>query len=522
MSSAHQFSASVGPDPETAPGMSDDALVAALRMSRTIEGTTPVAALIARHGPAVSDYAEICASRSTALARVFASAAFRQVVQELQRTGPTGALRPRLLVTVGEAARARSRAGGASGLSYDQAGAADSDRPPSRAVAENRHLSHVSFLQLPRTTQYVLWHMDVEAEPSAVPAALLGIEGDLPPFELDRAREQLRSALLRTHVENSAGRQCRDYSRLLDAPSRGAGSTLPEVQAHLDQCAYCRHAAEQLRLCAEKPGVLLAEALLGESAHPYLAACRARPSRTASSPTVAAGAAAGADVGPGPAGIRHRSRGSARARKPRATRRGTIIVVVGIAAGSAAVAATLFMTGTSSQNTTPTPQTQQPTPTPMPSTSSPAESTALPVPPESGRLRNAAADLCMDVRGTPPERGAEVTLSTCSNDSTQRWTYLEDGLLRNLAAPDLCLDAGGDDEVLDLESCDSSGDVSFGLRFELSPEGELFTQDEGNLVIAPASPEAGTILVPSARNGEAKQRWLVEAISGASTAESDS
>nr|WP_269153806.1 RICIN domain-containing protein [Streptomyces caniscabiei] len=361
--------------------------------------------------------------------------------------------------------------------------------------------------------------MDVEAEPWAVPAALLGIEGDITPFELDRAREQLRSALLRTHVENSAGRQCRDYSRLLDAPSRGAGSTLPEVQAHLDQCAYCRHAAEQLRLCAEEPGVLLAEALLGESAHPYLAACRARPSRTASAPTAAAGAAAGADVGP--AGTRHRSRGSARERKPRATRRATKIFVVGIVAGSAAVAAALFVTGTSSQNTTPTPQTQQPTPTPTPSTSSPADSTALPVPPESGRLRNAAADLCMDVRGTPPERGAEVTLSTCSSDSTQRWTYLEDGLLRNLAAPDLCLDAGGDDEVLDLESCDSSGDVSFGLRFELSPEGELFTQDEGNLVIVPASPEAGTILVPSARNGEAKQRWLVEAISGASTTESD-
>ncbi|MBE4774792.1 RICIN domain-containing protein [Streptomyces caniscabiei] len=519
MSSAHRFPASVGPDPETAPGMSDDALVAALRMSRTIEGTTPVAALIARHGPSVSDYAEICASGSPALARAFASAAFRQVVQELQRTGPTGALRPRLLVTVREAARARSRTGSASGLSYDQAGAADSDRPPSRSVAENRHLSHVSFLQLPRTTQYVLWHMDVEAEPWAVPAALLGIEGDITPFELDRAREQLRSALLRTHVENSAGRQCRDYSRLLDAPSRGAGSTLPEVQAHLDQCAYCRHAAEQLRLCAEEPGVLLAEALLGESAHPYLAACRVRPSRTASAPTAAAGAAAGADVGP--AGTRHRSRGSARERKPRATRRATKIFVVGIVAGSAAVAAALFVTGTSSQNTTPTTQTQQPTPTPTPSTSSPADSTALPVPPESGRLRNAAADLCMDVRGTPPERGAEVTLSTCSSDSTQRWTYLEDGLLRNLAAPDLCLDAGGDDEVLDLESCDSSGDVSFGLRFELSPEGELFTQDEGNLVIVPASPEAGTILVPSARNGEAKQRWLVEAISGASTTESD-
>jgi hypothetical protein len=127
----------------------------------------------------------------------------------------------------------------------------------------------------------------------------------------------------------------------------------------------------------------------------------------------------------------------------------------------------------------------------------------------------------MNVRGTPPERGAEVTLSTCSTASTQQWTHLENGLLRNLAEPDLCLDAGGDDEVLDLEFCDSSGDLSFGLRFELSPDGELVTRDEGDLVIAPASPEASTVLVPSPRNGEAEQRWLVEPISETSAPRSE-
>lgn len=511
MSFAHPLPASPTPDPETAPGMSDDALVATLRMSRTIEGTTPVAALIARHGPSVSDYAKICALGSAALSRALATAAFRRVVQDLQRAGSTDALRPRLLIAVRDTARARSQTGTVSGLSYNhQAGAADSNRQPPHSVAENRHLSHVAFLRLPRTTQYVLWHLDVEAESSAVPAALLGIEGDLPPFELDRARAQLRSALLRTHVENAAGRECRDYSRLLDAPSHGVGSTLPEVQLHLDQCSYCRHTAEQLRLCATEPGVVLAEALLGESAHPYLAACRARPSRTASVATPTEGVAARRSDTP------QTPQRSARKRKPGATRRGTKIFVAGIAAaGSAAVAAALIVAGTSSNNTTPAPTTQRPTPTPSPS--SPVTSTALPVPPESGRLRNAAADLCMDVRGTPPERGAEVTLSTCSTASTQRWTYLEDGLLRNLAEPDLCLDAGGDDEVLDLEFCDTSGDLSFGLRFELSPEGELLTREERNLVIAPASPEADTILVPSPRNGDAEQRWLVEPISGTPT-----
>ncbi|QFQ94955.1 ricin-type beta-trefoil lectin domain protein [Streptomyces phaeolivaceus] len=483
--------------------MSDDALVAALRMSRTVQGTTPVAALMARHGPSVTDYAEICAFGSPALSRALAASAFRHVIRDLQKAGPTDALRPRLLVAVRDAARARAQSTGtASGPSYDQAGTADRDKPPPHSIAEDRHLTHTAFLRLPRSTQYLLWHLEVEAESSAVPAALLGFEEDIPPFELDRAREQLRSALLRTHVENAVGRECRDYSRLLDAPA--LGSTLPEVQLHLDQCSYCRHTAEQLRLCATKPGVLLAEALLGESAHPYLAACRTRPSRRAS----VAAAAERADA-------RHPDapqtpQRPARQGKTGTTRKGTKILIAGIAAGSAAVAAALVVTGTSSDNTAPPPATQLPTPTPSPS--SPATATALPVAPESGRLRNAAADLCLDVRGTPPARGAEVTLSACSTASTQRWTYLDDGLLSNLAEPDLCLDAGGDDEILDLELCDSAGDLSFGLRFELSAEGELLTRDERNLVIAPASPEAGTVLVPSPRNGDAEQRWLVEPI----------
>lgn len=489
--------------------MSDDTLVAALRMSRTIEGTTPVAALIARHGTSVSDYAEICASGSPSHARALTTAAFRRVVQDLQRAGSTDALRPRLLVAVRNIARARSQTGAGSGLSYDQARAADSDRPPTHPVTGSRHLSHVAFLRLPRTTQYILWHLEVEAESSADLAALLDIEGDIPPYELDRAREQWRSALLRTHVENATGRECRDYSRLLDAPSRGAGSMLPEVQLHQDQCSYCQDTAEQLRLCAAKPGVLLAEALLGETAHPYLVACRARPSRAASIATAAEGAATR------PSDTPRTPQTPVGKGRPGAGRKSMKIFVAGIAASSAAVAAALVVTGTSSDTTAPTPATQAPPPSP----SSPTTATALPVPLESGRLRNAAADLCMDVRGTRPERGAEATLSACSAAGTQRWSFLEDGLLRNLAEPDLCLDAGGDDEVLDLEFCDSSGDVSFGLRFELGPEGELFARDERSLVIAPASPETGTVLVPSPRNGEAEQRWLVEPAPGTSTAQ---
>jgi hypothetical protein len=116
----------------------------------------------------------------------------------------------------------------------------------------------------------------------------------------------------------------------------------------------------------------------------------------------------------------------------------------------------------------------------------------------------------MDIRGGAARRGADITLSVCSAARTQQWTSTGDGLLRNLAQPDLCLDTGGDDEVVDLEPCDSEENGSFGLRFDLTRDGQLLMQDEGKLSVAPVSPDAGAVVVAVPRNNSPDQKWLVE------------
>lgn len=497
MSSAHHsWQSSISP-PETAPGRSDDDLVAALRTSEEVDGVRPVAALLARHGPSLYDYAEICAAGSAELSRVLGAEAFRQVMQDLVKSGSVGAIRPRLLLAVRDAARAR--------LSVDRSEGGSSGILPTRTMQSgNRSLAHTAFMMLPRVTQYVLWHTEVEAEPPSATAALLGIESGLVRGKLDRAREQLRAALLRAHVDGSDGRPCRNYSRLLDASPQRGGSLLAEVQVHLQDCTYCRITAEKLELSFTEPGVLLAEALLGGDARSYLVACRRRvPSSATSGQEAVRTRDSHFQNAPAPDDTSEEGPLAARRRSPR-------IFAAGIAAGAAVVVAAVFTAvGWSDEAAEPT-DTQPSRGAGAPSSPVAPSSTARPVTPQGERLRNAAADLCMDIRGGAARRGADITLSVCSAARTQRWTYTEDGLLRSLAQPNLCLDTGGDDEVVDLDRCDSEGNGSFGLRFDLTGDGRLLMRDEAELSVAPVSPDAGAVVVAVPRNNSTDQMWLVE------------
>ncbi|MEU0649172.1 RICIN domain-containing protein [Streptomyces umbrinus] len=370
-------------------------------------------------------------------------------------------------------------------------------------IAENRRLGQTAFMQLPRATQYVLWHTLVEAEPLNLTAARFGMEIGVARAELDQAREQIRLAVLRAHIEGSADSRCRNYSRLLDATVRRGGSLLPEAQLHLQDCPFCQNTAEQLRSFSAEPGVLLAQSLLGRHAEAYLVACRKRRQRNAV-------------VGPTGEETRDRQFRSVHAAE-NAPKGKTIaalcssprVFAFGIAVSSAVVAMALFTAVSRSDKATEPTDTR---PVPAAPSSPIAPSAKPPLTPQAGGLRNAAANLCMDIRGGVARRGADITLSVCSSAArTQRWTYDEDGLLRNFAQPDLCLDAGGDDEGVDLERCDSSGNGSFGLRFKLTRDGELLVRDEDNLAVAPASPDAGAVVLGVSRNGLAAQRWLVEA-----------
>ncbi|MGJ3558411.1 ricin-type beta-trefoil lectin domain protein [Streptomyces sp. INA 01156] len=76
----------------------------------------------------------------------------------------------------------------------------------------------------------------------------------------------------------------------------------------------------------------------------------------------------------------------------------------------------------------------------------------LPTGPEQTLLRNAASGLCLDTRGEP-RNGVGTRLAPCSSRWSQQWTYEDDGLLRSVADPGLCLDSHKDAGVVVLATC---------------------------------------------------------------------
>jgi hypothetical protein len=197
-----------------------------------------------------------------------AAAAFHRVLG-----GPAGgALRPQILMAVRETVKEwaadddlslvlpelRKPTGGR-GL-----------RAARSVTPERRQLAERAFRALPGASQCLLWHTEVEAEPITIPAGLLGVDAPTAAAALEQAREQFRVGCVRAHRELAPGRECRFYNRLLDVPIRRGGALLPDVQQHLAECRYCRHAAEQLSHFEDGLEVLLAETVLGWGAQRYL------------------------------------------------------------------------------------------------------------------------------------------------------------------------------------------------------------------------------------------------------------
>ncbi|MFD4790998.1 hydrolase, partial [Streptomyces sp. NPDC058459] len=257
--------------PGMAAGESDEFTAAALRGGAETGASQAAALLMARHWQPASDYAVICLAGPGPLAQMVTAAVFHQALDRLTLGEPADALRPRLLVAVrdtvlGWAAAERVTAA-LPGLGKPAGGrgmrAARSLTPENRALAER------AFHTLPRLEQALLWHTEVEAEPVAVPAALLGVDPVGAAAALEQSREKLRAGVLRAHRELAPGGECRHYNRLLDVPVRRGGAVLPDVRQHLDACSYCRYAAEQLGQLDSGAGLLLAEAVLGWGARRY-------------------------------------------------------------------------------------------------------------------------------------------------------------------------------------------------------------------------------------------------------------
>ncbi|MEU3512970.1 hydrolase, partial [Streptomyces longwoodensis] len=236
------------PPPGGDSGESDESLAAGVRGGPDGEVAESTALLIARHWRPVHDYAVICLASSGSVAAMVTGAAFHRVFDRLKLGEQGTALRPRLLVTVRDTVLLWSGTVRISGVlpALGKPSGARGMRAAKTLVPENRVLAERAYQGLPSVDRAVLWHVEVEAEPLGLAAALLGVDADTAAAALDQARDKLREGLVRAHRELAPSRDCRFYNRLLDVPLRRGAQLLPDVRRHLDACRYCRAAAEQL------------------------------------------------------------------------------------------------------------------------------------------------------------------------------------------------------------------------------------------------------------------------------------
>ncbi|MFI8191721.1 RICIN domain-containing protein [Streptomyces sp. NPDC085946] len=509
------------PPPGGDPGESDESLAARLRDRPGSEAAAHCVALLsARHWRSVHDYAVICLASSAQVADMITATALHRTLNRLAFGEPADALRPALLVTVRDTVREWSADARISAVLPDLEKPAGGRgmRASTSMTPENRALAERAFRALPGRARCVLWHAEVEADPLTVPAGLLGTDTDTASALLEQAREQFRAGCVRAHRELAPTGDCRFYNRLLDVPIRRGGALLPEVQDHLAQCAHCRYAAEQLGHFDSGLGVLIAEAVLGWGARRYL---DSRPGRAARGARGGRGGRRRA----GASGVRARL--LARIPVPAGlvpdTLRPSRALASGVGAFSAGVLATVLIVGTSPQGgggadpAGSTGATGGGAVPPGASTTAPGTA-GHPAAPGETRLRSVIADLCLDVRGRPRE-GVGVRLAECSAAWTQRWTFEEDGLLRNAADPGLCLDSHKDAGVVVLGTCAAAdGERGDDVRYDLTVQGELLPRWDERLALAPVGGAPDADVVVRVRDRSDGQRWRTDPVPAAAGA----
>ncbi|MGW5281044.1 ricin-type beta-trefoil lectin domain protein [Streptomyces collinus] len=270
---------------ESAPGArwfdaSDEELSAELKQwTGTAPALSPVGELLDRHWEAAFAYARLCTDGTRAAGMLTTAAFTRLFGESLRQAGPSAAWRPHLLVTVRRIA-AEWESDGRQELLHPALRAApgSAERASARMLPPpGRRLLSRAFQRLPQAARAVLWHTEVETEPLAVPAALLGLDEEEIRIELRRAHERLREECLQAHRELAPEAECQKYLRMLDVTYRRGGVAVdPDLQGHLAGCRHCRQTADQLDRFNTGLGLALAEAVLGWGARAYLESRAAR------------------------------------------------------------------------------------------------------------------------------------------------------------------------------------------------------------------------------------------------------
>ncbi|MET8164290.1 RICIN domain-containing protein [Streptomyces sp. NPDC005329] len=518
----------------------------------------PVGELLDRHWAAAFAYARLCTDGERAAGMLTTAAFTRLFGESLRQNGPTAAWRPHLLVTVRRIA-GEWDADGRRDLLHPalRSEGEDRDRAAARLLPPlNRRILSRAFQRLPQSARCLLWHIEVEAEPLAVPAGLLGLEDEGARVELRRARERLREECLQVHRELATDDECHRYDRLLDVTCRRGGADLdPDLRAHLEQCRHCLHTAEQLRQFEGLLGAALAEGVLGWAAAAYVevrvagdgesvetAAEQPRSyageAFTDGTPAPAAlgngtgadtraglragaisrigsrvgavaraGAVPGADSRPGASRSAQKAARRARRRNLAAavlTVSGLVVLPLGVWAVVGSGDGAGPAAGSKAAKT-PAPGTDTATSDPSwVDVGEDAQGTLR------GRLHNVASGLCIGIVGTKAVSGAETELAACSSAAGQQWSYEPDGLVRSAANGDLCLDSHLGFSVRLAPCAGASQPDPKNVRYDFTLQGTLVPRSGQNLALAPAATDGSGALVLKNRVDGAAQRWVID------------
>src|SRR5690606_35571875 len=161
----------------------------------------------------------------------------------------------------------------------------------------------------------------------------------------------------------------------------------------------------------------------------------------------------------------------------------------GLGAVSAGVLVSVLIAGSSSPDggaTDPTGSTRANGGRGAVPTVSPPGVAGLPTGPQQTRLRNVAADLCLDTAGEPQD-GVGTRLTGGSTARSLRWTNEAGSLLRSAADPGPCLHSRRDAVGAVLGTCagPDNGRADVG-RYDLTPQRELQLRGDEQLALSPA------------------------------------
>ncbi|MEU6576721.1 RICIN domain-containing protein [Streptomyces sp. NPDC046805] len=520
------------PGPVRTSGITDEQLSAELKKwTGTTSAPHPVGELLDRHWEAAFSYALLCTDGARA-AGMLTTAAFTRLFGELLRhTGPATAWRPQLLLTVRRITAEWDTDGRREQLHPAlRSAAAAGDRAAARLLPpSDRRLLSRAFQRLPQASRALLWHTEVEAEPLAVPAALLGLDEEDARVELRRARERLREECLQVHRELAPEDECLRYMRMLDVTYRRGGVDVdPDLRLHIDGCRHCLHTADQLDQFNGGLGLALAEAVLGWGALAYLevrAGLTEQPAAHAPAQPAVARPAIGPWTAsrspsrtpapsPRPATPVRRSVPRAALRAARRARRRNLVAAVATVSGLVVLPLLLWAVVGSDDGGAPAAAGGKPTGTPAPGSPTPVPSWvgagATAQGDLRGRLHNVASGLCVGVVGEKAVKGAQTELATCSSATSQQWSYETDGLLRNGAAPGLCLDSHLGYSVRLAPCAGASRHGAKDIRYDFTLQGALVPRGNQDLALTPAATDGGGDLVLKNRTDATVQRWVID------------